>query len=302
MIEKSVGQAVEYKTRNQIILLLFNLLVGVSAAVLMLYYFPGKEKELNKQIRQIHQSLNNLSGIQEQLTQVQKLLDEKAERLQQLDKQVRSRNSASYTYDYLNRILRYAGEIKFDMVKVGSKATDGYQYNVYNIKGETSYGNLFRLIWYLEQGPEIFKIERLNVTGLETRDPETNRTRLVVPFEMELWALYSDVENIPPIKRTLADVRPVRYRNPFRPLVYRNLTPNTKGLVEPERAELKGIVGDKAFVANYDGKIHVLHEGDPVYLGYVSRIDAKRNQVVFTLNKGGLIDHVTLKLRFTKDN
>ncbi|RMG68779.1 MAG: hypothetical protein D6715_01270 [Calditrichaeota bacterium] len=291
----------EYKTRNQLILLLFNLIIGLGAAGLMFYYFPGKEKKLTKQIAGIEKSLNNLAGIEEQLAQVQKLLGQKEERLKQLDKQVRSRNTASYTYDYLNKILHYAGDIKFDIVKVGSKTADGYKYNVYNIKGETSYQNFFRLIWYLERGPEIFKIERLNVTGVESKDPLTNRTRLVVPFEMELWALYSDVENIPPIKRTLADVRPVRSKNPFRPLVYRNLTPNTEGLVEPERAELKGIVGDKAFVANYDGKIHVLHEGDPVYLGYVAKIDAARNQVIFTLNKGGLIDHVTLKLRFSND-
>ena len=37
--------------------------------------------------------------------------------------------------------------------------------------------------------------------------------------------------------------------------------------------------------------------GDRVYLGHLAEIDKGKNQVVFTLNKGGFIETVTLKLR-----
>ncbi len=41
-----------------------------------------------------------------------------------------------------------------------------------------------------------------------------------------------------------------------------------------------------------------MQEGDKVYLGYVSKIDAEDNQVVFILNKGGIVERFTLKLGF----
>ena len=37
-------------------------------------------------------------------------------------------------------------------------------------------------------------------------------------------------------------------------------------------------------------------EGDQVYLGYLTEIDYDKNEVHFVLNKGGIIEKVTLEL------
>jgi hypothetical protein len=115
---------------------------------------------------------------------------------------------------------------------------------------------------------------------------------------MEIHALYADVKDLPPIKKTLADVKVEEVKNPFVPYVYRELPPNTRGLLEVERADLKAIIPGRAFVADHTGKIHVLKEGDEVYLGYVTKIDVEKNQVEFTLNKAGIVEKFVLKLRF----
>ena len=115
---------------------------------------------------------------------------------------------------------------------------------------------------------------------------------------MELWALYTELEDVPSIRKTLRNVKASYVRNPFIPFIYRNLPVNSEGLLEVERATLKGILPDQAFIEDYSGQVYVMKVGDKVYLGYVSKIDAENNEVVFILNKGGIIEKFTLKLGF----
>ena len=54
----------------------------------------------------------------------------------------------------------------------------------------------------------------------------------------------------------------------------------------------------KAILVDHLGKIHVLKEGDEVYLGYLTKIDVPNNRVEFTLNKGGIVERYSLTLPF----
>ena len=55
---------------------------------------------------------------------------------------------------------------------------------------------------------------------------------------------------------------------------------------------------NKALIADNSGKIHELAEGDRVYLGYLNKINVEKNEVGFVLNKGGIVERFTLKIRF----
>jgi hypothetical protein len=110
--------------------------------------------------------------------------------------------------------------------------------------------------------------------------------------------LFTELEDVPSIRRTLRNVRASYVRNPFIPFIYRDLPMNSEGLLEAERATLKGILPGQAFVEDHSGQVHNIHEGDQVYLGYVSKVDAENNRVVFILNKGGIVERFTLKLGF----
>jgi hypothetical protein len=44
--------------------------------------------------------------------------------------------------------------------------------------------------------------------------------------------------------------------------------------------------------------IRTLQEGDEVYLGYVTKIDPEGGRIECTLNKGGIIEKVELKIRY----
>ena len=133
------------------------------------------------------------------------------------------------------------------------------------------------------------------------KDKETGVYQIILPFEMEIWALFANVPDLPPIRRTLASVRANSVTNPFYPFIYRNLPPNIDELPEVERAELKAILKDKILIADHQGKIHELVEGDKVYLGYLRSIDGEYNEANFILNKGGIIEKFSLQMRFGEE-
>ncbi len=287
-----------YKTRNTLILLAFLVIIASIGAYFIFYYYPKNINEAKAEIKRVEQQINTLGDLQVELYNLQKQIKEEQKKLSQLDKQILPDVTPAMTYAYLNSILNYAGFVKFDMLYLGSKKAQKYAYNIYDIKGEASFENIYKFIWYIERGPQIYRISRFELRGVETRDEETKKFKLVIPFQMEIHALYADVKDLPPIKRTLGDVEVVEVKSPFEPYIYRELPPNTRGLLEVERADLKAVIPGKAFVADHTGKIHVLREGDEVYLGYVTKIDIEKNQVEFTLNKAGIVEKFVLKLRF----
>jgi hypothetical protein len=96
--------------------------------------------------------------------------------------------------------------------------------------------------------------------------------------------------------------RPIRPNflniDPFEPVIASGISPNNRELVEIERSDLKAVIPGKAFVLDQTNAIQTLHEGDEVYLGYVTRIDPERGRLECTLNKGGIIEKVTLNIRY----
>lgn len=291
-----------YKTRNILVLAALLLIVAVVGGYWGWIYYPHKRQAVQKKIEQLQHNIAALDNIETEYLNLEKLIEEQKRKLSRLDKKIRPAVSPAQSYRYLNNILNYSGMLQFDMYFNGKKTANGYSYNVYRIKGEGSFQRIYRFVRYLEKGPEFYKINKLGLRMVESKDPHDGLTHVVVPFEMELWALYADVSDLPPIRRTLRDVRARPVLNPFYPYILKNIPVNKYNLVEVERATLRAVMPGKAIVADNNGRIHVLKEGDRVYLGYVNRIDLAHNAVEFLLNKGGLLDKFTLRLQFNEND
>lgn len=287
-----------YQRRNFFVLLALVLIVSLVSAYFLLFHYPRKVRQVEKKIKQTKKEIAALDGIEKQYEMVVQLIAQKEKKIAQNDKQISVEVTPAQSYDYLNRIIQYSGIVDFDLYFAGKQKTKAYGYNIYQIKGESYFSNLFRFIWYIERGPQIYKIKKLVMRGVENIDPEEGYFQLLIPFEMELWALYADLPDLPKVKRSLGDVRVVKAHNMFYPYLRSNLPPNVDGLVEAERAELRAIVSGKALIADHNGNVHMLKEGDRVYLGYVSKIDPAANEVEFTLNKGGIVERFVLKMQF----
>lgn len=289
-----------YKTRNTIILGIFVFIISAVGGYFVFFHYPGKIKEVKARIQDVDQKIQALDGVEEEIVSVKNILEEQEYKLSHLDKQLTSAGSPAETYKYINSIMNYSGVLDIDLLYQSTKASDNFVYDVYKIKGEGFFPTIYKFLWYLERGPQIYKIKRVLLKGIENREIDSTRTYIIVPFEIELWAVYTDLQDVPPIKRTLRNVKVSNVRNPFIPYLYRNLPLNKDNLLEVERAELKGILPGRAFIEDHTGKIQEVREGDRVYLGYVSNVDVENNQVLFILNKGGIIEKVTMKLGFEK--
>ena len=290
-----------YKLRNIIVLACLFFLLSAVAGYIVFYHFPKKIAVVEKKITAVNKQIANLQGVEEEYNNIDKIIKEKESRLANLKKRVVPGVTPSQTYKYLISILKYSGVMDFDVLFQGTQEAGGYKYNVYSLKGEGSFQKIYKFVTYLEKGPLFYKIERLDLRLVEQKDKKTLVYQIIVPFEMEVHALFADVPDLPPIRHTLNKVRVPRVRNPFYPYVYRDLPANTENLPEVERADLKAIVNNKVLIADVEGNIHELEEGDKVYLGYLKTIDTETNEAHFILNKGGIVEKFSLHIRFGEE-
>jgi len=289
------ASSLPYKTRNTLILSCFLFLIITIGGYYALYFYPKTSKKLVIQVDRLKQQISAFDGIEAEYIKIRDLIQKEQIKLANMNKQILPDMTASKTYSYLNSILNFSGVIQFDMLYTQTKHAKGYSYRIYNIKGEGYFPAIFKFIWFVERGPQIYKINKLVLRGIES--PKTGQSKIIV-FEIELWSLFAPVKNLPVIEKTLDDVVVAEVNNPFNPYVPRTLPPNSENLLEVERAELKAVIPGKAFIADHYGKVHVLKEGDKVYLGYTTRINEAKSQVEFTLNKSGAVKKFILKLRF----
>lgn len=290
-----------YALRNTIVLAAFLAIIFSVGFYLTKVVQPGQEKKLRTEEVSLNRTISQAPGLRAELKESRKKLADMKKRYSSRFKVIPSNDTTALTYAYLNRVMQASGLVKFDMLYQGPKNEKQYGYNTYNLKGETSYGNLFRFIWYLEHARLLYKVENLTLTGHEVRDEKTGKAKLIIPFTMDLRAYYSSVAGVSS-QKTGADPTFYRHVNTgldfLRPLISTEPPPNVNGLVDVERSDLRAVMADKIFIVDQNGKGHILKVGDPVYLGYLTKIDPAKNEAEFTLNKGGIIDHVDLKVRF----
>lgn len=296
-----------YKMRNHLILGSITAAILLFGGYLALWSYPKKIDAKKTELFQVHQKMKQYEGIENEYARLDSMIREKRQRLTTMDKQFTSEETFAQTYDYLNSILSRIGFLEFNMNFVRKEDHGKFGYNVYSIRGEGPFPRIFQFIYYAEKGPRMYRVNRLTFNSTERTAPNSRSTALVVVFTMEVWSYFAKLDSLPAVTKQLADLSAPQVSNPFQPAMVRTaavsaaaasaLPPNTEKLVEAERAELKAVMAGKALV-EYNGQVYVMKEGDRVYLGQLTHIDPDKNEVVFTLNKGGVPEKVTLQLKF----
>ncbi len=292
-----------YALRNTIVLAAFLAVIGSVGLYLTDVVQPKEKVKLTAEATRYEQTISQRPAIESELKESEEKLAEMKDKYSKRFKVIPANDTTALTYAYLNRIMDASGFVKFDMLYQGAKTFSQYGYDVYNLKGETSYENLFEFIWYLEHAKLLYKVEDLTLTGHEVRDETSENPKTIVPYTMNIDAYYSSVAGV---SSEVSGEDPTLYKtviaghNFLNPLISSEPPANLRGLVDVERSDLRAVMTDKIFIVDENGKAHVLSVGDEVYLGYLTRIDQEKNEAEFTLNKGGIIDRVVLKTRFGK--
>jgi len=290
-----------YALRNTVVLAAFLAMIFGVGFYLTSVVQPKEKEKLIAEGVNLDKTISERPVVESQLKSAEEKLAEMKSKYTKRFKVIPTNDTTALTYAYLNRIMEASGFVKFDMVYQGPKSFNQYGYNVYNLKGETSYENLFKFIWYLEHAKLLYKLESLTLNGHEVREQTQEKPQLIVPFTMDVDAYYSSAAGISSEK---SGQDPTLYKtigvglNFLKPLISSEPPPNVRGLVDVERSDLRAVMSDKVFIVDQEGKGHMLRVGDEVYLGYLTKIDASKNEAEFTLNKGGIIDRQVLRVRF----
>ncbi len=286
-----------YTIRNTIVLgsvLLFILLVGFYLTVI---YLPKSLTAINAEITKLQTELQNTPDLANQYNQTAAQLADMKKRWETRNKDVPPKDVTGETYGYLNRTIDVSGEVKMDLTYVGPRDFGNYGYNVYSLKGEAPFNNIYRFIWYAENGRRLMKLTNLSLRGYEAKDKITQETKILVLFEMELQAFYSSIPELNNAPGALTSSPVTLTSNPFYPLIFHEIPPPQANEIEIERSDLKAVIPGKAFIIDQNQKSRVLEEGDKVYLGYVTRILPNQGKIECMLNKGGVAERYELSIR-----
>jgi hypothetical protein len=289
---------VSYKIRNSIALGILLLLILGIGTYIRAFNLPKKSKQIEREVKKIDEELQNTPNLVNQFNDLSAVLTDAQKRWENRNKDIPPVDVTSQSYAYFSRLIDLSGPVKLDMVYTGVQNMGSYGYNTYNLKGEAPFDNLYRFIWYLENDRKLYKISTLSLRGVEVAPKEDEEGKVLVTFDMSVQAFFSSVSELSSSLGERSITPNGLSVDPFAPVISSGLPPNTRSLVEIERADLKAVIPGKAFVLDQTNTIKTLREGDEVYLGYVTRIDPEAGRIECTLNKGGIIQKVELKIRY----
>ncbi|MGA9119220.1 MAG: hypothetical protein WB699_07610 [Bacteroidota bacterium] len=287
-----------YKIRNSIALGILLFLIVAVGSYIRAFNQPRKAKQIQVAIKKIDDELQNTPNLINEFNDLSATLNDTQKRWDARSKIIPPTDVTAESYAYFSHLIDISGPIKLDVTYAGNQNKGNYGYNLYTLKGEATFDNFYRFLWYLENNRRLYKVANMALRGVEVAPTDKKMGEVLVTFDMTVQAYYSSVAELSSslIDRVFSP-NPL-FVDPFTPGISSGIPPNLRGLVEVERSTLKAVIPGKAFVEDQAKSIRTLQEGDEIYLGYVTRIDPQNGKVECTLNKGGIIDNVELKINY----
>ena len=176
-----------------------------------------------------------------------------------------------------------------------------FSYYQYRLKGSGKYSEIYQLIYAIEQSKELKKLSSITMSNLISTDDD-GMPYFDVNFGMAVKVYYSHNDRFATAKLVENDLRTKNVYDAFYPLIRNEIPPNVDNLLDVQDAKLLALVPEGAFLADAKGNTFLLWEGEPVYLGYLTKIDYDNKLVHFIINRGGIIDKVDLQLQKEEDS
>lgn len=170
-----------------------------------------------------------------------------------------------------------------------------YKHYTYKLSGTAYFNDVYKMIYAIEQSRELKKITSLVFDNLVEVDTD-GIPRYFVTFSIDCSVYFSDDNQFASSVSKENRLIPNSVYDIFYPLIRTEIPPNIDNLLDVQSADLLAIIPEGAFLSNTKGTTYLLWEGDKVYLGYLTEIDYDKNIVHFVLNKGGIIEKITLGL------
>lgn len=284
-------------TRNAIILFFLFAVILALGGYYVLGYQPREMKKKQLELESLNQQFLDVATLTSMYDSLQRESEKVDSILYHRSKAIPFRQSMTDTYNDILEISKDFSRftrmnIEYEKTeKIGAASVD-----YFTLMGQGEFADVFKLIYDLEKSKKLYKISSLNLRN-STLTTGKGEIRYQVEFEIKLESYFTDDPNLA-LNYENIQPKPVQFVSDlFYPLIQPDIPPNYDALLEVDGATLLAIIPDAVFIMDKNGNSYTLSEGDPVYLGYLTRIDYDHQQCEFLLNRGGIIERVTLKLK-----
>lgn len=266
------------------------LLIGASGYLFIRFYQQPKIEQLEEEVSTLQTDYDRKKAIADQLPELEVKFEESKLFIENFDKTLFRSENPDRIYRYLS-LLSDTAPIEFDYVFSDSTSNDRYGIVISQLSGRGPYTSVLNFLTRIENSEPVQKIEELVVSPVNEAEEYS-----YVTFTMRLSSYYDrlnyfDVSGTPGISGQIA----LASFNPFYPLI-RNVEPNTENRINVEQSQLVGIGNGRVYLLDQNGSLQTLREGDRVYLGLLETININQGIANFRLNKGGIIESVSLEV------
>jgi hypothetical protein len=198
-------------------------------------------------------------------------------------------------YNFINTIVANFPEVTQVNVEYLRQAPDKeFFFHEYKLTGGGNFNDVYKMVYAIEQSKELKKINKLSLSNLIKTEDDV--PLFLVNFELVAQVYFSSDNRFAPAEFVENKLSTQPIYDAFYPLIRNEIPPNLDNLLDVQGARLLALIPEGAFVADTKGNTYLVWEGEQVYLGYLTKIDYDNNTVDFILNKGGIIEKVTLEL------
>ena len=240
-----------YKLRNTLALAVVEFFVIAIGVIVWMIWQPRVINKINKETQTINKQLEDLPGLTDDVQRLTIQFQDIKRRYDSRSKEIPQFDVSSQTYGYMSEGIDEAGFLKFDMKFIGTNEKTSWGYNSYKLdQGEAQFENLFKFVYFLENGRRLYKIASMQLEQKEAIDPDTKEVTKWIAFEMEIHAYF--VHNVPELGTSLAaqslTMIPSPY-DPFHSMITQTLAAEPPpGEINADQVDVKAVLPGKAFV------------------------------------------------------
>ncbi|NMB80334.1 MAG: hypothetical protein GYA14_00770 [Ignavibacteria bacterium] len=284
------------KVKNTIIMVLILIAIVAGGGVFNYVFLKGKIADREKKIKDLKLFQLDTETLELQLVNLKT-------RVAQLDSILQNRKynipfnlPQSDFFDFVNKVSFSFSPDSYVNIEYNDTET-GANFDIYNytLNGIADFNDLNTLIYAIEESKLLKKISSVDLANNVKVDTD-GTPHYLVNFKFKVAVYFSNNDRFYVKNFTENSLVPNPVYDIFYPLIRNEIPPNKEGLLDVQSASLLALIPDGAFLVDANGNTYLLWEGDKVYLGYLTNINYQTNEVSFVLNKGGIIESVTLKL------
>ena len=288
------------KTKNTIIIAIILVGILLAAGFYDFIYQKGKISDRTQKLKDLKLYQFDTDALNLQLTASK-------ERIAQLDSILANRKyvipvniSQANFFDFVNRVsYSFSPDSYVNIEYVSTEILPNFSTYTYNLNGVAKFSDFYRLIYAIEESKNLKKVMNVDLSS-NVKVDEDGTPVYMVNYKLVAKVYFSNDDRFSFKGGTENSLEPNPAYDIFYPLIRNEIPPNTEGLLDVQSAQLLALIPDGAFLSDASGNTYLLWEGDKVYLGYLTNIDYQNNRVNFVLNKGGVIENVSLQLQKEK--